>query len=56
MIKEYKNIAVFEETSLKFEKLQLDLKAKKILKTKDELMNILMNTYKEYQKIKAVRK
>lgn len=53
MVKTYKNIPVSEETSFKFDKLQLDLRVKGVLKTKDELINVLMNTYKEHQKIRG---
>ena len=49
----YTNIPVLKETGFKFEKLQLDLKVKGILKTKDELVNVLMNTYKEAERRKA---
>lgn len=48
----YKNISVKKETGFKFEKLQLDLKIKGILRTQDELINMLIDTYKDYQKIK----
>lgn len=48
----YATIQVSEETKLKFDQLQLDLKVKKILKTQDELVKMLMDSFKEFQKIR----
>lgn len=43
----YYNIPVFEKTSNKFEDLQIKLKRKKVLKTKDDLINFLIDFYKK---------
>jgi len=47
MVKTYTNIPVSKDTGYEFEKLQLDLKVKGVLKTKDELVKMLINFYKE---------
>ena len=48
MAQEYTNIPVFRDTALELEKLQLDMKIKGTLKTKDELVKMLINFYKKY--------
>lgn len=55
MKKTYTSISVSKDTGFKFEKLQLDLKIKGILKTQDELINLLMDIYKKSEK-KEVKK
>jgi hypothetical protein len=55
MKKTYTSISVSKDTGFKFEKLQLDLKIKGILKTQDELINLLMDIYKKSEKKEAKR-
>ena len=42
-----KHIEVEEETKREFDKLQADLKYKGIVRTKDELVTLLMNYFKK---------
>jgi hypothetical protein len=41
----YVSIPVFESTGFRFEELQLDLKIKGIVKTKDDLINFLISFF-----------
>ena len=48
---EYKNIPVSREIKNDFKQIQLDLSKKGIRKTEYELVKILLNAYKEYNKL-----
>jgi len=57
IIKMNTTIKVTSETKLKFDKLQSDLKFKeKKSKTQDELVDLLINVFKENYKKKGVEK
>lgn len=47
----YTNIPVFVETKNNFKQLQLDYAKKGFRKTEDELVNILININKEFNKL-----
>jgi len=47
---ELETIKTTREVKYKFDKLQLDLRHKNILKTQSELVQLLINTYKESNK------
>ena len=49
-IEKYNTIKVRIDTKMEFDKLQFDLRLKGIKRDQDQLVNMLMDTFKEYNR------